>query len=61
MRGFSLLEIVLYLALFTFMLTGLFVSAAFLHDSMQHSKVEAVQLLESMNARDASDIGTHEL
>jgi len=61
MKGFSLLEILIYISLTSFMLSGLFASAAFLHDSMLRSKREAIEMLDTLNARDAADIGTHDL
>lgn len=59
MKGFSLLEIILYMALMLIMFTGLFTSVFFLHDSMLQSGRAATSLIELLNARDAADIGTH--
>lgn len=59
MRGFSLLETILYIALLSLMFTGFITSALFLHDALVRSGHTASDLLDSLNARDAADIGVH--
>lgn len=60
MKGFSLLETILYMGLLSLMFTGLITSTLFLHDSMVKNGQAASALLDLLNERDASDIGIHE-
>lgn len=60
-RGFTLFEILMYIAVLSFILTGLFTSALYLHDAGLRSKVSAEALLRLLNTRDAADLGTHDL
>lgn len=61
MRGFTLIEVLIYMAILAFMLTGLFSSAIFLHDSVLRSERAAFALLEFLNERDSEDYGMHEI
>lgn len=55
MRGFTLIETLVYLAIYSLMLTGLFSAIALLHDQARASRASAESLLRSLNERDAQD------
>lgn len=59
MKGFTLIETVVYLALLSFMLANLFGALTLLHDSAARSRRSAEVLLHSLNATDSADYGTH--
>lgn len=59
MRGFTLLEILLYLALFSFTVSGAFLSIAYIHDTARVTEEKAIELLRMLNMRDMRDRGNH--
>lgn len=61
MRAFTLIEILVYLSLLSFIFTSLFNSIIFLHDQASAARSGAEELLKAVNARDAQDIGTHDV
>lgn len=61
MRAFTLVEVLLYIALLTFMFTGMFSSAAALHDSMRYTHKKAATLETSLMEQDRADLGFHRI
>ncbi len=61
MKGFTLLETIIYMALFSFMLTSIFGSIFYMQDIAARSRIAAGELLRSLNAEDSEDYGTHAL
>jgi len=60
-QGFTLIELMLYISLLSFMLGGLFSSAITLHDTTIVNKQAAKELLQAVNERNAQDLGIHQI
>jgi type II secretory pathway pseudopilin PulG len=61
MKGFTLLEVLLYTSLFSIIMTGLFISTALLQDTGTEVRMITAKIQALMSAADGADEGVHVL
>lgn len=60
MRAFTLLEMLVYIALLSVMTTGILSTLAALNASLSNARTEVIHLGEYLLARDMADQGIHQ-
>ncbi len=59
MRGFTLLETIIYIGVFSLIVSALFTSTVVLHDTSTYTLEKAEKIQSELYIQDLADIGRH--